>query len=292
MSTGIKHRIVNQVEDIKFLDTAGAETSTPADVVRILIPGTATLERSKFKPDSFVKTAPTKGIKEVSTVTVSGTASSVGRNSVSMKIEMLSSRNEAEFSRYRRDNGKDLIFSGVVPADATAAQIVTEIKKNVDARAARFGDLPFTYSVSGGVITITANAPHLTVGDVTLTISDKEGDHSLASVAKAVTTDAVLPQGQGSQIEENIAFLTEHNATAGGFRADERVDLGAEYIEFFLEQTFDDAISPMPNAAYSTQSTAGEFGLALIVNSKLDTDPKVTLLDTLFDGVSAGAWNV
>jgi hypothetical protein len=290
MDTGINHRIVNTFSDVKFLDAAGAESSVKADIVRVLIPGTAGLQKAAHVAGSYEKSEASAGTKEVGTLTISGAASGVGRNEISLKIEVRSSRSEAEFSRYTQSNGKDLIFGGVVAAGADASAIAAELKKAMDARQARFGDLPFTFTVAAGVITITAKEPHITLGTPELSISDKEGQHFGATVAKAITTEAVLPQGQGSQIEENVSFLTGGNATAGSIKADERVDINGEYDEYFLSQAFSGALAPSPKAVNTTDGSAGQVDFALFVNKKLATDPKATLFESLFDE-AAGSWN-
>lgn len=290
MNIGTKHRIVNTFNDFKFLDAAGAETAVRADVAKILIPGFATLNKEDFKAGSYLKTAAAPGVNEVATLTVTGSASAVGRNNISLRINYRSSRSEAEFSKYTQFGGKDITIGGVVAANATATDIVAELKKSLDARKARFGDLPFEFSVAAGVITVTAKESHYTLGNVSLTLSDKEGENFSAQIAKAITTASVLPIGQGSQIEENVSHLTFDGGIAGAMKADERVEMSATYDEHMLTQVFTGALAAMPKEQGAGYGTSGEFRIALLVNNKLDADPKNTLFESLFDGL-LDAWN-
>jgi hypothetical protein len=286
MDIRTKHRIVNTFSDIKFLDAAGAETADKTLVETIVIPGFATLEKDAYVAGSYLKTAASAGVKEVADLTVSGSASAVGRNSVSLNIEVLSGRQEAEYSRYSQFFGKILSTGVVVPASATAADIVAEIKKNLDARVSRFDDLPFTYTVLGGVITVTSKLPHIVLGSVSLSISDKdESDSGAATVAKAVTTAGVAPVGQGSQIEESVSFLTASNALAGGMKADERVDTEGTYDEYQLEAAFTDALAAAPQAQ-GLGGDSGKTSYSIIINKSLDGSTDKTLLEGLFDGTA------
>src|SRR5690606_5484663 len=119
------------------------------------------LKKDSYVKGSFLKIAASAGTKEVSELTVSGSASAAGQNSVSLSIEVKSSRLEAEYSRYSQFFGKRLVFGAVVAASATAAQIVTALKAAIDARVARYGDLPFTVTASAAKLTVTLKEDHL-----------------------------------------------------------------------------------------------------------------------------------
>jgi hypothetical protein len=283
MSIRTKHRIVNHFKDILFLDAAGVATTAKASVDKIIIPGSGTLLKSSFKPLSYIKTAAIVGTNGTYTVTIGGAASANGKNSVSFKLDVISDRQEAENSRYRQDLGRDYVFGVSVASGASATVVATAIQAVMTERVSRFGDLPFTFTRSGAVLTIILKKPHLKLGKPSISNGDKEGDADTITAVMAETVAPVLPQGQASQVEESISHLTDKDGLAGSWKADERVAMGTEYDEYQLTMNFEDALTALPQMQGANVGSSGSWNLSLFISKNAETAPKA-LFESLFDG--------
>ena len=289
MSISTKHRIINNFKDILFLDAAGDASVDKTDIDKVIIPGTGTLVKANYSASSYLKNAAVSGTNGAYTLTFSGAASSVGRNAVTVKFEVVTDRHEAEYSRYAMEFGRDFTFSTNVPASATATAVATAIQEEIDARVASSAETPFTVTRAGAVITVTMNKPTLQIRRVAVLNRDSNTTDDTIFGALANTVPAVTPIGQGSQIEESISHLTNKDAAAWSMRSDERIVIGDEYDEYRMAFTFSDALSPMPQAFGVTIGQSGVWYLALFVNKKAES-AAIALLEGIFDG-TAGTWN-
>jgi hypothetical protein len=277
MNFGIKHRIINITSDLLFLKSDGDPATEVANLERLSVPGTVTLIKAEAaKISAYRATAP---VNEVATLTFA--SGSAGAADVSLTLDISTTRNIGEFERYSSRNGKKYVFGASV-ADASdvtnvATGVPAKIKGIIDARISRYDDVPFSVTISGAVITVTAKHAHLKIETAVVTSSGT----AAPLVTVATTTLGSEGKGNGSQIEENVSMLTGADALAGSAKGDERVIVGDKYALFSFSKTFSDAAAAEPQAA-GLGNDSGSVDIALYINEKLSSDVKVLLLTEWF----------
>lgn len=285
MRLGVKNRIVNSEDKIVFQKAGAVVASTGllglADVdaivlgdIRIPI-GTSTLGANH-------KVTAAAGTKGVYTITIGGGASAVGVNSVNLEIEIVSLRQEAEYSRYAWIFGKKIHFGVEVAASATATQIADALTAVINKRISRWGDLPFTVdAVSDADIVVTLTELDIKVQSAGISAADKDGRVAIP-VTLAETTAPVSAIGTGAQVEEAVQMLTGKNALAGNLHAEDRVDLAKTYNKYYIEIPFTDAVTPQPSAAGVEWGASGKVAVASYVDAAISGNV-ITDLEALIE---------
>lgn len=279
MRFGVQQRIVNKSSDLVFLN-AGVEVPstglltdgdvTHVKIAEILIPDTVTA----------VKAASAAGTKGVYTITIDGSATATGRNTISLEIEIGTLRNQAEYSRYAWLFGKRIHFPVDVAASASATVIADALVASINKRIARYNDLPFTVdAVSDADIVVTFTELDLKVLSVGINAADKDGKQVIGTTL-VEDTAPVSPVGQGSQVEETVQMLTGKNALAGALLADDRVDMAATYTQYRVALPFTDGVKALP-AQVGEEGMSGSVDVLFWIKDGAMTANQITDLEAI-----------
>jgi|GEM_PF-2485240 len=286
-----KHRIDNLGNAVKLLDVNGAETNVAADVVTVNILGTASFPVANIKSAHGVRAK--DGVPFSNVITIASAAQSFPMY-VTLKLELVTQRPLAKYSRYAYNSGSTLVFSTYVAPGKTAAQIASMLKGEIQARIDKYNDLPFTVSVSGANITLNGlpnvDYLHVKLGYKPVNVTNVNDGTNPEGVVTAseVLTPEVEAINSGAWVEENVAMDTIEAVRLGAARSDEAVIRNAKYTSIYMEVGFTSDEVPMP-APYGENSLSGSYNLGLYLNEAVkpkSADDTYAVLVEVLSGIS------
>jgi hypothetical protein len=267
---GTKYLIDNKGDSLHLLQANGTAATTAANTAFIRFSGLAQIDKATLAQNAAALTRYVAGAAPVLALTVS--AGTVGApSSVNFTVEALSSRYEADYSRQSIQYGKLFSFSVTIAAGATATDVATAVQGKINERIAKYGDLPFTVTRSGAVLTLTgvAGKGHLTFkmaydGVKVAEIEKGTPKPGLVTVAQVVTP-GIEAVNSGKWLEENISMQTGEAGRLGAARPGETPVQGANYTAIYFTSNFVSEMVAAPGQVGKT-TDLGSTNFAVYLN--------------------------
>ena len=226
----------NQAVDAQgnnLLDNEGAKlTKFAGDADKLRVFGTGIFKAENIK--SVYKRASSKGVREVSTITIpEAAANTLLRLEVNVKLH---GRIQSDYTSYNGDFSKpaviDILSTGDAEADAAEfARLYNKLKTE-------YGYNMFTAEAAGETLTLTAreNGQLLSAELLEVAELDKNLVPVITSLAKStVTVSGKKGFGDTAYMLQSIAIPTYENTRHFGILKDERPIVGAAYTQFTLK---------------------------------------------------------
>ena len=226
----------NQAVDAQgndLLDNEGAKlTKFAGDADKLRVFGTGIFKAENIK--SVYKRASSKGVREVSTITIpEAAANTLLRLEVNVKLH---GRVQSDYTSYNGDFSKpaviDIISSGTPANDAAEfARLYNKLKTE-------YGYSMFTAKAAGATLTLTARENGQIIHAELFEVAelDKNLVPVITSLAKSkVTQSGKRGFGDTAHMLQSIAIPTYENTRHFGILKDERPIVGAAYTQFTLK---------------------------------------------------------
>lgn len=286
---GFKHRIDNLGDALTLLDSAGAVTTDPALVAKVVIAGTGTFPVASILNPSLARA--TAGSVFTDVITFAG-SNLAALTDITLQLETISDRNEAIYSRNAYTNGNINAVSVRLAAGSTPTQIAAAVAAQLQKRIASYNDLPFTVGASGAAVTLTglAGKEHVRVklAYEALRVRDVQTGTVLvnAITVSEVLTEGKVPLNSGKFLEENISMHTLEAGRLGAAHSDELVSRSAKYASIYFQASFtsEDVASP---GFVGQASESGVVNIGLYLNESA-FPAALTDAYTVFVAVLAG----
>lgn len=191
-----------------------------------------------IKTVGFYKVEPVAPVKEVATLALGGlTLADIKGHVLTLGVELiLQGSQDGASAQYAVHKGDTFYTEYFVKATDTLATIATAIAANANKAFTRGDRKLLNASVSGTTITLTATTPYQHFKAIQLLDVTSAYDDVAAVIAEGtVTTKGSEGTGNYWQLLKNLRIPTNENTRFMGTEVDERLIVGAQYIQYTLQ---------------------------------------------------------